>query len=169
MVDFSRITERLFCGARIESAADAAELVGAGVTHIINARLTRSDASLIGNLSYLWNPTEDDDIHPKPIAWFGNAVEFALAALARPGTVVLTHCAQGRNRGPSLAYAILRAQGWSRHDAYALLKERRPQVVVGYRDDADAALRALGWTPGVSRVWLEDLDRSIPVPVESVG
>jgi protein-tyrosine phosphatase len=61
---------------------------------------------------------------------------------------VLTHCAHGVNRGPSLAYAILRAQGWPRHDAYALLKERRPQVRVGYRDDADAALRALRWTRG---------------------
>jgi len=162
MVDFSRITERLFCGARIESAADAAELVGAGVTHIINARHTRCDASLIGNLSYLWNPTEDDDGHPKPVAWFGNAVEFALAALARPGTVVLTHCAHGRNRGPSLAYAILRAQGWPSLEAYALLKEKRPQVIVGYRDDADAALGALGWTPRASRIRPKDLDRSIP-------
>ena len=71
------------------------------MTHIINARRTRSHASLIGTLSYLWNPTEDDDVHPKPVAWFGNAVEFALAALARPGTVVFTHCARGRNRGPT--------------------------------------------------------------------
>jgi hypothetical protein len=169
MVDFSRITERLFCGGRIESAADAAELLGAGVTHIINARKTRSDASLIGTLGYLWNPTEDDDVHPKPVAWFGNAVEFALAALARPGTVVLTHCAHGRNRGPSLAYAILRAQGWPRHDAYALLKERRPQVTVGYRDDADAALGALGWTPGASSVRVKDLARSLPAAAATVG
>src|ERR1700680_2241114 len=163
MADFSRITELLFCGGQIKSAADAAELVEAGVTHIINAQHEHSDASRIGTLSYLWDPTEDDDVHPKPVTWFGNAVDFALAALARPGTVVLTHCAHGVNRGPSLAYAILRAhtlrlgraesysdcrhrrEGWPRHDAYALLKERRPQVRVGYRDDADAALRALSW------------------------
>jgi dual specificity phosphatase 3 len=148
MADFSRITERLFCGGQIKSAADVAELVGAGVSHIINAQHEHSDTSRIWTLSYLWDPTEDDDVHPKPVTWFGNAVDFALAALARPGTVVLTHCAHGVNRGPSLAYAILRAQGWPRHDAYALLKEKRPQVRVGYRDDADAALLALSWTRG---------------------
>ena len=38
MADFSRITERLFCGGQIKSAADVVELVGAGVTHIINAQ-----------------------------------------------------------------------------------------------------------------------------------
>jgi len=146
MVDFSRITERLFCGAQIKTADDVALLVGVGVTHIINAQLENSDPSRIGTLSYLWDPTEDDDMHPKPVAWFDNAVNFALAALARPAAVVLTHCAFGVNRGPSLAYAILRAQGWPRQDAYALLKEKRPQVNVGYREDADAALRTLGWT-----------------------
>ena len=65
MADFSRITERLFCGGQIKSAADAAELVEAGVTHIINAQHEHSDASRIGTLSYLWDPTEDDDVHPQ--------------------------------------------------------------------------------------------------------
>src|SRR5271156_5719543 len=119
MVDFSRITERLFCGAQIKTTDDVALLVGTGVTHIINAQLENNDPSLIGTLSYLWDPTEDDDVHPKPVAWFGNAVSFAVAALARPATVVLTHCSYGVNRGPSLAYAILRAQGWPRQDAFA--------------------------------------------------
>jgi dual specificity phosphatase 3 len=152
MADFSKITERLFCGGAIESAADVAELIEAGVTHVINARQTRSEESLIKALcwrsstKYLWNPTKDDDVHPKPVAWFGNAVRFALATLAHPRTIVLTHCRHGKNRGPSLAYAILRAHGWPRHDAYILLKEKRPHVIVGYRDDADAALTALGWT-----------------------
>ena len=145
MADFSRITERLFCGGRIDSAADVVELVEAGVTHIINTQRSHDDAPLIGSLGYLWVPTEDDDVHPKPVAWFGQAVRFSLVVLSRPGTIVLAHCAHGRNRGPSIAYAILRAQGWSRCGAYALLKEKRPIVLVGYRDDADAALGALGW------------------------
>jgi dual specificity phosphatase 3 len=146
MADFSRITKRLFCGGQIKSARDVAELVEAGVTHVINAQHKHNGVARIGTLSYLWDPTDDDDVHPKPVAWFGNAVDFALAALARPGTIVLTHCAHGVNRGPSLAYAILRAQGWRRRDALALLKERRPKVRVAYREDADAALRELGWT-----------------------
>jgi hypothetical protein len=68
----------------------------------------RADKRVAGETFQLWKltvnsdhtATEDDDVHPKPVAWFGNAVEFALAALAPPGTVVLTHCAHGRNRGP---------------------------------------------------------------------
>jgi hypothetical protein len=53
----------------------------------------RADKRVAGETFQLWKltvnsdhtATEDDDVHPKSVAWFGNAVEFALAALAPPG------------------------------------------------------------------------------------
>lgn len=147
--NYSLITERLFCGAQINSDADFDELKAAGVTHIIDAQAERDDnvfepKNMIG-LTILWDPQQDDGQHPKPVEWFKNAVEFGIGALKFPGTIVLTHCAAGYNRGPSLAYAILRAQGWSQVDAKALLHSRR-SVGIAYADDADLALKTLGWT-----------------------
>ena len=98
-----------------------------------------------GDIGYLWDPTQDDG-QTKPAAWFSRGIDFALGALAHPGYAVLTHCAAGINRGPSMAYAILRAQGWDGIDAIALLRAKRPQVQVRYRGDAENALVQLGWT-----------------------
>jgi dual specificity phosphatase 3 len=147
MADFSKITERLFCGAQINNAVDMLQIVGAGVTHIIDAQVERNDGGLLeASTMYLWDPTADDGQHPKPVPWFKVAVEFATNAFADPGMIVMTHCAAGVNRGPSLAYAIMRAQGWSAIDAEAQLRKGRPQVNIAYKADAEQALRMLGWT-----------------------
>jgi protein-tyrosine phosphatase len=144
--NFSRITGRVFCGGQINDSADVNELVAAGVTHIIDAQVERDDAPLMtSGLHYLWVPTADDGVHPKPVEWFSRAIEFAMPALGVPGGVVFTHCAAGVNRGPSLAYAIMRAQGWSAADAMAQLKAKRPIAQAAYADDAELALRSLGW------------------------
>ena len=68
--------------------------------------------------------------------------------LVRPGQIVFTHCAAGHNRGPSLAYAVLRAQGWYAKDAIDLIHVERPATIGGivYAADADRALKQLGWT-----------------------
>jgi protein-tyrosine phosphatase len=145
MADFSQITERLFVGGQINDA-DWPVLKAAGITHVIDAQAEREDrAPSAEGISVLWVPQPDDGKHPKPVKWFGDAASFALLAFTTPQAKVLTHCAAGVNRGPSLGYAVLRAQGWSRNDAFALLKAKRPQVNVAYRDDADAALQALGY------------------------
>jgi hypothetical protein len=50
----------------------------------------------------------------------------------------------GVNRGPSTAFAVLRALGWTDEAALALLKSKRPPVNVAYRADANAAITAVG-------------------------
>jgi len=147
MADFSFITERLACGGQINDAADMLSLTAAGITHIIDAQGERNDGPLITAYvgGYLWDGTADDG-QAKSVGWFRPAIVFAISALTYPGNVVMTHCAAGVNRGPSLAYAIMRALGWGANDAIVQLKSKRPIVIVRYVPDAEAALKTLGWT-----------------------
>ena len=146
MVDFSQITERLFVGGQINDG-DWPALKAAGITHVLDAQLEREDrAPADAEIFALWVPQPDDGKHPKPVSWFRDSVAFGLWALNNPHSRLLTHCAAGINRGPSLGYAVMRAQGWSKDDAFKLLKAKRPQVNVAYSDDADMALQALGYT-----------------------
>lgn len=149
MYDFSQITERVYCGAAINTLNDILDIRQAGITHIADARIEYNDGSLLVEAhwpldDYLYDPALDDGL-PKPVGWFQNVLDFALPALSKPGVIVLTHCAAGVNRGPSLAYCIMRAQGWTKDDAYALIKSKRPIANIGYRADADSALIKLGW------------------------
>jgi dual specificity phosphatase 3 len=145
MADFSFITERLACGAQLQGPDDIKQIIAAGITHIVDAQQERNDGVLIpANCIYLWDPTADDGQH-KPPEWFAYAITFAANAFLTPRAKLLTHCAAGVNRGPSLAYAIMRSQGWSDGEAMLQLKTKRPQVNVAYHDDANAALASLGW------------------------
>lgn len=149
-MDCSFITERVATGAAIATNEDVTDLVALGVTHVIDARAEFDDAALLmasdPGMLYLWDPAEDDG-QPKPADWFKRALCFAMPALARPGNIVLTHCAAGVNRGPSLCYCILRALGSSAIDAINLLHARRPATSGGirYSGDAEIALKTLGW------------------------
>jgi dual specificity phosphatase 3 len=146
VADFNFITERLACGAQLQGPDDIKQIIAAGITHLIDAQQERNDGVLIpANCIYLWDPAADDGRHKDP-QWFQYAITFALNAFLTPRTKVLTHCTAGVNRGPSLAYAIMRAQGWTSAEALGQLKARRPQVNVAYRSDAEDALKAMGWT-----------------------
>jgi len=148
--DCNKITERLFIGAQVCSDEHFQQIKDWGVTHIIDAQQERDDTAFepknTQGLTILWNPTQDDGVHPKPVLWVQNAVEFAMSALAHPGNIILTHCAAGVNLGPSLGYAVLRAQGFSKEHAEFIIRSNRPQVCLAYKDDVDLALVQLGWT-----------------------
>jgi protein-tyrosine phosphatase len=146
--DMSQITERLYVGANIGGPEDVAEVVAAGITHVIDAN-TDDESPLFPagrGPSLLPLPTPDDGNH-KDAGWFGPAIGFAISALFSPGNIVLCHCAAGVNRGPSLAYAILRALGLKRSLALGELWLCRPvcRNGVAYRDDAEQALLMLRW------------------------
>jgi hypothetical protein len=98
-----------------------------------------------GISGYLFNPAADDG-QPKPVDWFQRSLRFAMPILARPGWIVYVHCYDGINRGPSTAYAILRAQGLSPWQARLLIDFNRPIDVAGlrYAGDAEKALLE-GW------------------------
>ena len=146
MADFSQVTSRLFTGAAISGAADVTALINAGVTAVIDLRAEQDDTPFLAGsgMAYLWNPAADDG-QSKPADWFGRSLSFALPLLAQPRQKVNCHCAAGVNRGPSTAYMIMRALGWTAAEAEAVIRAARPQVGLAYKGDADAAVTALGY------------------------
>lgn len=149
MADFTQITDRVFTGAALGSMDDVEALSQAGITHVIDCRDDFDDSALIAQwmqtnnhkMNLLWNGTPDDGVR-KPPTWFDKSLYFALHALSSKKRKVYAHCAAGVNRGPSTAYAILRvATGLHGDDVFKLLQEKRPQVQVIYRNDADYALQ----------------------------
>src|SRR6266536_4402640 len=147
MADVSFVTARLATGAALTGTDDVAALVSGGISHVIDCRAEFDDALLFSehpDVSYLWLPTNDDG-QSKPSEWFDHGIQFALDALTHHGTAVLSHCAAGINRGPSMLYAIFRALGFSSSMAESLIRVARPQVNIAYRNDADRAVAELGW------------------------
>ena len=144
--DMSRIHERLWVGSNVNSVNDVADIKAAGITHVIDCATGDENALHISGVALLSDPTADDG-ERKTVKWFQPGIDFGVGALSHPGFTVLCHCAAGVNRGPSMAFAILRAQGWNFLEAIALLQFRRPQTIGGvrYRHDAEAALATLGW------------------------
>ncbi|MDQ3104215.1 MAG: dual specificity protein phosphatase family protein [Actinomycetota bacterium] len=139
------VTPRLLVGGDLDydddhAAAQLAELVAVGVTHVVDVRIEHNDEdfvlSLAPELVYLHHGV--DDVGQRiPAAWFEVGVDFAMAALGgRPDGVVLTHCHMGINRGPSLGFAVLLHQGWDPVDALDAIRGARPIAFVAYAEDA---------------------------------
>jgi dual specificity phosphatase 3 len=110
-----------------------------GITHVVDNRLEADDTDYVAEwapeIAYLHNGV-DDAGQRMPDAWFDTGVSFIADTLRQPGTKVLTHCHMGINRGPSMAYAALLADGWDAVDAIAAIRSVREIAAVGYAEDA---------------------------------
>jgi protein-tyrosine phosphatase len=145
VADYNFINRRLATGAALSSEDDVAQMVADGITDVIDCRAEFNDAPLFVSqpeIRYLWCPTEDDG-KPKSARWFSKGVVFALDGLSHHARKVITHCAAGVNRGPSMAYAIMLAQGYPADMAEAMIRAARPQVGLAYKLDAEAAVTKL--------------------------
>ena len=71
-----------------------------------------------------------------PPEWFEEGAGAVLEALAEPGSIVLTHCHMGVNRGPSLGFAVLLGLGWDPVAAIDAIRSARPIANVYYAEDA---------------------------------
>ncbi|WP_148615535.1 protein-tyrosine phosphatase family protein [Nocardioides rubriscoriae] len=141
----SFVTPRLVVGGDLDQHDDQlaqrqlGELLAHGVTHVVDVRIEADDqqwvARLTDRVTYLWHGMDDLGQRVPP-AWFETAVAWVEDALADPDTIVVTHCHMGINRGPSLGYAVLLAQGWDVVDAIAAVREARPIAAVAYAEDA---------------------------------
>jgi len=138
------VTDHLLVGGDLDTADDEhaaeqlRELLDAGVTHVVDARIEWSDEEWVAErapeVDYLQHGM-DDAGQRVPGEWFDVAVDWSVAALEGGGTV-LTHCHMGVNRGPSLGFAVLLAQGWDPIDALDTIRAARPIAWVAYAEDA---------------------------------
>jgi dual specificity phosphatase 3 len=144
-IDF--VTERIAVGGDLagddrHAASQIDNLVEVGITHIIDCREEWSDeeafADRAPHVRYL-HIGVDDDGGELPPSFFGQGVDFATEALAKEDSRVLAHCHMGINRGPSMGYAILLAQGWDPVEALAAIRDARPIAAIAYSEQALAA------------------------------
>lgn len=155
-MDYNFITPRLATGAALSGPADVEVLVAAGISHVIDLTDAEADQGYddVGAfadhpaITVLWNPTADDGTHKGP-EWFQESVWFGLSALVEPHRKLYTHCSAGVNRGPSTAFAIMLAMGWSYNDALTTIHTARPVTQNGiiYAADAANGLTTLGYLP----------------------
>ncbi len=135
--------------------AHADDLVGAGITHVLDVRQEADDAwfwSELGGVTYRWAGI-DDVGQLVPAAWFEDVVTWALEELADRTARLLTHCHMGINRGPSVGFAVLLATGWDPVTAIAAIRRARPIAHVWYAEDA---LRWHHWRTEASPVRQHD-------------
>jgi protein-tyrosine phosphatase len=128
-MDITWVTGRIAIGGGIWTASNMAEVMQAGVTHIIDMQIEFDDTKLAQPLGIevLWIPV-DDDFQLKPPEVFQQGVEFARRVLDNPNTKLLTHCAAGVHRAPMMALALLCSLGWQLEQAIRLIEARRPVV-----------------------------------------
>ncbi len=125
-----------------DPAQSLRELVSLGLTHILDCRSESSQARLVARVApqvvYSKVGTNDSPTLTTE-GWFDSGVGFARQALAHnPSAVVLTHCALGQTRGPSMGFAVMLDQGYESGTAFRLIVEARPQARINY---AEAALK----------------------------
>jgi hypothetical protein len=113
-MDMTWVTDRIAVGGGIWNDENMEELVGHGVTHIIDMQIEFDDRPLAEPypVEVLFNPT-DDDFLPKSPELFQAGVDFALEALDEPQNRIYIHCAAGVHRAPMMTLAILRVLGWA--------------------------------------------------------
>ncbi|MGA1289416.1 MAG: hypothetical protein ACO3ZK_18115, partial [Rubrivivax sp.] len=100
--------------------------------------------------------------------WFDAGVKLALESLQDPAAHLVVHCHMGINRGPSMALALLLAQGRDVIEALDAIRAARPLAAVIYAPDALAWWHARRGTPGETaadiarvRAWFDRQDISL--------
>lgn len=111
----------------------------AGITHIVDVRSEESHDWFMAlhapHITYHWLGVDDDGT-PRDATWFDAGVGAIHDAWADPTTKVLVHCQMGINRGPSMGYAAMLANGWHPVEALEAIRRARPIAAVCYATDA---------------------------------
>ena len=143
--EWTWLTEQIAVGGVCYSEAAIESIVAEGFTHVIDCRSFVGDSEGVTEalaargVDYVCIGTHDDG-ERKGEEWFAPIVSYGLQALTSPSARLLIHCASGHNRGPSAAYAIMRASGSSMEDSYYGMKAKR-SVGLLYAIDAEIYLQ----------------------------
>lgn len=142
---FDRISGRLWVGG-ILNPAIIREASSRGVTAVLNVAQELDDSAFLrgSNLKAFKAGTWDDK-KEKPWSWFSRAIPWALGLLAQPNQQILVHCHAGLHRSTSMAYAIMRAQGFTGRDAASIIQRGRRGSYLDYQNDAERELRRHGY------------------------
>jgi len=131
------VGKRLAFGSTIHNWEDVRRLHELGVTHLVNLRCKRCRTKL-RSFHGLWLPFPDDK-EPRPNCFYRDALRFYQKAMRRPKSKVLCMCHHGVCRSASLAYFLLRTDGFTPTRAKAtVLKARRcGRVIPAYRESGE--------------------------------
>lgn len=145
------VTSWLTTGGDLSLAADLtgnnpevtiAELIGRGVTHVLDVRSEWTDADLWGQVApgvrYCHAPIIDDHSHFCGESWY-KAVEGFVSdflANAKPGDRLYSHCHMGVNRGTSAAMLALLVENpdLDPYVAFRIVREARPVAGLVYAE-----------------------------------
>jgi hypothetical protein len=137
------VSDRLLVGGDLDlfdttrAVRQRAELVDAGVTHVVDCRIEWDDAKAWRGTGVHYRRAPIDDAGQRvPAQWFEAEVGRVLAWLEDPDAVVLTHCHMGVNRGPSLGFAVLLGLGLEPVEALRAVQTARPIAYAYYAEDA---------------------------------
>jgi len=140
----TQLTDQLWIGGELDrydhdaAVAQVDELIDAGIDTIIDCRIEWGDIDWVTDaypqIDYLSVGVEDAG-YLMPDEWFDDGLTYALDQISQ-GHVVLSHCQAGINRGPSMGFLILIAQGWDAIDALELIRRHRPIARVAYAEQA---------------------------------
>lgn len=140
-----RLTEQLFVSGGPDWAPSAdthfamlREWMEIGITHYIPVHAEFDLGSYIEDATGIsvHHIGVDDDGQDKPAEWFDEIIAKASLILADPAHKLVVTCAQGINRGPSAAFAILLWQGWEPLVALRAIRRERPIANILYAEDA---------------------------------
>lgn len=141
------VNERLAIGDAIESLYDARKIAAAGITKVLNLRTSQDEVELVqkAGMLYLANPTNGDTAI-KPIDFWATSINYFLQSLAEsPACKLLVHCKHGEDRGPSTAYAMLRATGAPPAKAWGHVTDAVSKATGLYNKQVETALKSLGY------------------------
>lgn len=140
----TQLTDQLWIGGELDrfdharAVAQLDELMDVGVNTIIDCRIERDDLDWVteakAQIDYLSIGVEDAGFL-MPDEWWVEGTTYALDQVSE-GRIVLSHCQAGINRGPSMGFAILVAQGWDPIEALDLIRDRRPIARIAYAEQA---------------------------------
>lgn len=118
-MNISRVLDDLYVGQRPTDAQFVAELMGIGVTHVLNL-LPEPIPGCSSDLDFWDGPflriPQEDNGSPRKAEQIVQGIAY-YAMVKRAGGALYIHCQFGLGRALAMTYGIMRAVGWTMNDA----------------------------------------------------
>lgn len=147
VLDISQTSGRVLIGAAPRSEQQTRELIGLGVTAIIDLRAERKEHDVLSTLNKQitkYHAPIYDDWQPIPVMFFSNLERRIKLAFEKDGTKLLLCCGAGEHRAPLAGVLALICLGESLESAVASVTKARPvaELLPVYMKSLEAYLAA---------------------------